>query len=232
MSDVKIKEKTTNTKTQFLVKVTGEVRTLNLLKDGDDIKGVRGKILLTPESVKAIEETGFAMKDETAIYKLTYNKIAEWKGTSEIQIGDTIDFGSVSIHSYKGNVQDWKGLPYLSLCVYGLIEIHEGERKSNGKFRPKSFFKPSSAKQQPCQKQTMTKANPISKPKVIGTDKQLFKTLLTEINQAREALKRLESITTVSDVLSINSKDFHKLSTNVTLTYNRMYSTILHILDR
>lgn len=215
----------------FIESISGEIRTLNTFADTNDkVTGARGQIKLTADSIKAIESLGFKVEEDTAIYKITYEKISEWTGAEELQISDIATMGSIYITTYKGNVQDWKGLLYLSLCANGLVEVKKGERKTNGKFRPKSFFKPKSTPQQPSQEQPKKRIEPITKPKIVGTDMQLLETLLAKIDQAQEALKKLESIATVGDVVSINSKDFHKLSTDVTLSYNRMYSTILHIL--
>lgn len=216
----------------FVESITGTIKTLNLLKDNNDqVIGVRGRIVLSADSIQAIESKGFKVNGDTAIYKLTYEKISSWVGSEAVQINDEVTFGSVFINNYKGKVQDWKDHLYLSLCADGFVEVVEGERLTNGKFKSKKFMRPTNQQSTPG---TTSKppASTSSVPKVVGTDEQLFNALVGNIEQAEEALKRLKSISTVGKILNIDYRNFHKLSTDVTLSLNRMFSTILHILER
>ncbi|MBD3193299.1 MAG: hypothetical protein GF308_21875 [Candidatus Heimdallarchaeota archaeon] len=128
----------------FLTEISGEVKTLNLLKNKEEkVTGVRGQLLLNPESIQMLQKEGFTVpEDGTVIYKIACEKIFIWKGADELQEGDVINYGPVFVVSYGGNVPAWQGLPYLCLCADGFISVTAGPREQNGRFSPTQFWRP------------------------------------------------------------------------------------------
>lgn len=155
----------------FLTEISGEVKTLNLLKNEEEkVTGVRGQLLLNPESIQLLQKEGLTVpEDGTVIYKIACEKIFIWKGANELQEGDTIRYGPVFAVSYKGNVAAWQGLPYLCLCAEGDIRVTAGPREHNGRFSPTQFWRPTDVpNQEPIEPikagQPATTKKPIKKP--------------------------------------------------------------------
>ncbi len=188
---------------------------------------------LTPESVEAIKELGFTLDTDRVIYKIVNEKLSNWEGEEAFQKGDVLTFGSAHITAYKGKIVDWNGLLYTSLCRSGFVKVVAGERKTSGKFSAKEYRNPllkTAAKEKPVT-ETKPELQQLAKT-FVTTDYRLFETLITGIEQAEEALGELKKIVRAGEVLAIPEREFHHHSTKVSLSYHRMFSTILHILER
>ncbi|MBD3190604.1 MAG: hypothetical protein GF308_08165 [Candidatus Heimdallarchaeota archaeon] len=240
----------------FLTEISGEVKTLNLLKNEKKVTGVRGQIILNPESIQVLQKEGVTVpEDGTVIYKIACEKIFIWKGANEIQEGDTIRYGPVFVVSYKGNVAAWQGLPYLCLCAEGAISVTAGPREQNGRFSPIQFWRPKDVpNQEPIEpiksEQPATTKKPSKKPerkteelrkapqtKAKGTrkpqQKQTVQPQVTLPTKSREPINEelIEQLANAAKVLLRTAKDLY-LETQVAQELQAIRRTELKALAR